>query len=76
MNPSFPGKTPSLINGNVLPRCIDFSQPPNKHTAFIPQRLAISLPRSGSFQLSTLFLLKDLFSWVELKNPEHLITLS
>lgn len=75
-NPSFPGKTPSLINGHILQRCIDFSQLPNKRAAFILRRLAISLVCSGSFQLSTLFLLKDLFSWVELKNPEHLITLS
>lgn len=74
--PSFFGKMPLLINCNIFQLCIDFSQLPNKHTGFILQRLTISLVCSGSFQLSTLFLLKDLFSWVELKNSEHLITLS
>lgn len=75
-NPSFSGKVPLLINCNIFKLCIDFSQLPNKHTGFILRRLTISLVCSGSFQFSTLFLLKDLFSGVELKNSEHPITLS
>lgn len=67
---------PLLINWNIFQLCTDFSQLPNKHTGFILHRLTISLVCSGSFQFSTLFLLKDLFSWVEFKNSEHLITLS
>lgn len=75
-NPSFSGKVPLLINCNIFQLCIDFSQLPNKHTGFILRRLTISLVCSGSIQFSTLFLLKDLFSGVELKNSEHPITLS
>ena len=75
-NTSFFGKMPLLINCNIFQLCVNFSQLPSKHTGFILQRLTISLVCSGSFQFSTLCLLKDLFSWVEFKNSEHLITLS
>lgn len=74
-NTSFFGKMPLLINCNIFQLCIDFSQLPNEHTAFILWRLTVSPVFSRSFQLSTVFLLMDWFSWVKLKNSEHLITL-
>lgn len=64
------------MNCNIFQLCIDFLLLPKKHSGFILWGLATSLVCSGSFQLSTLFLLKDLFSWIEFKNSEHLITLS
>lgn len=74
-NPSFFGKMPLLINCNIFQLCIDFSQLPNKHTAFILWSLTVSPVFSSSFQLSTVLLLMDWFSWVKRKNSEHLITL-
>lgn len=68
-------KMPLVVICNIFQLCIDFSQLPNKHTAFILWSLTVSTVSSSSFQLSTVFLLMDWFSWVKLKNSEHLITL-
>lgn len=74
-NSSFFGKMPLLTIWNIFQLCIDFSQLPCKHTAFILWSLTVSPVFSSSFQLSTVFLLMDWFPRVKLKNSEHLITL-